>query len=159
VANGNRLRYVADGIVFHRHPTTLRDYLTRKASYAFWRARVFRRYPDRMARDSYTPRAIPIQMACALSLTGAVAVTPFAGALVGSRGANLVGGLAGLALIGFLAATLPFTARYARRDPELAAAIPFLVFARALVQGVSLASGLSLWAQRRLGPVPSDLRT
>ncbi|HLZ09464.1 MAG TPA: glycosyltransferase, partial [Chloroflexota bacterium] len=94
VANGYRLVYVADGIVFHRHPTTARAFLTRKASYAFWRAQVFRRYPDRMARDSYTPGVIPIQMALSLSGVAALAIAPIAGELSGKRGRNLFSGAA-----------------------------------------------------------------
>jgi glycosyltransferase involved in cell wall biosynthesis len=158
VANGYRLVYVADGIVYHRHPATARDYLKRKASYAFWRAQVFRRYPDRMARDSYTPRSIPIQMALSLLFVAALALTPIAGGISGRRGVNLFGGAAGLALAGFLTATLPFAARYVRRDPGLALAIPGLTFARAVVQGIALAYGLSRWARRRLGPASLDQR-
>ncbi len=142
VANGYRLVYVADAIVVHRHPTTLRDYFARKASYAFWRAQVFHRYPARMARDSYTPRTIPLQMAFAILLPGAVLLAPLAVRLGGRRAKRVTGITAWALTVGFISVTLPFATRVARSDLALALAIPSLVYARALVQGIAMAAGL-----------------
>jgi Mg2+/citrate symporter len=55
-------------IVFHIHPATLSQYLKVKLWRGYWRMIVYRRYPLKAVKDSYTPNFLKLQtMLMALS--------------------------------------------------------------------------------------------
>ncbi len=97
---GHRIIFAPRGLVYHRHPATIWNYLKKKFSRGYWRTLVFKRYPDKIARDSYTPQLLKLQ----IFLVGVSALI-FCASLVGP------GWLAqyGLyALLAMLLTTLPF---------------------------------------------------
>lgn len=55
-ARGYRLLYVTSPAVWHRHPTRILSLLRRKYRYAFYLARIYRRYHGRIAENTRTPR-------------------------------------------------------------------------------------------------------
>ena len=60
-AAGYKLVFSQNAFVYHTHPNTLMKYLRLKFRRGYWRMVVYRRYPDKAVRDSYTPSVIKIQ--------------------------------------------------------------------------------------------------
>jgi GT2 family glycosyltransferase len=142
---GYRLVYVAGALVYHRHDRTLGEYIRRKFWIGYWKARVMRRYPAKLARDSHTPQVLKVQMGLA-ALGGALLV---AGSLAGSRPARLGGGLAWALLAG---SGLGFYLKILRRDAPVLVIAPVLLFARAWALGLGfLAGSLRLLDRARTG--------
>ncbi len=133
-AQGRRLVYAPEARVRHRHPEQLGSYLRRKLRFGYYRARLYRRYPGRVREDGYTPRLMPLQIALSGVLAGAAAAgVPFAPARPVAAAAGLL----------FLATALPLVARAWPGDRGLAVAVPPLLLARSLAQGVGLLAGLA----------------
>lgn len=66
---GYKLVFNTRAFVYHAHPDTLIKYLRLKFWRAYWRIVVYRRYPNKAVKDSYTPTVIKIQtLLMALSL-------------------------------------------------------------------------------------------
>ena len=67
-ANGCKLVFNPRAFVYHNHPGTFIEYLKLKFWRGYWRMVVYRRYPNKALKDSYTPTVIKIQtMLMALS--------------------------------------------------------------------------------------------
>ena len=67
-AAGHRMVFNPSAIVFHIHPATLSQYLKVKLWRGYWRMIVYRRYPLKAVKDSYTPNFLKLQtMLMALS--------------------------------------------------------------------------------------------
>ena len=67
-AAGCKMVFNPKAIVFHTHPSTLAKYLKIKFWRGYWRMVVYRRYPQKALKDSYTPNVLKIQtMLMALS--------------------------------------------------------------------------------------------
>lgn len=133
VAAGHRAVFNPRAIVRHRHPDTLKRYLRKKVSRGFWRVVVYRRYPGKAIKDSYTPQSLKLQIALSL---GALGLTPLAVVVPG------LGWGAGLLWLAALGTTLPFALPLAGRDPGLAAAAPVLLIARSLALGFGLLAAI-----------------
>ena len=139
-AAGHRMVFNPDAVVFHlKHPDTLRRYLRQKFWRGYWRMVVYRRFPDKMVKDTYTPQTLKFQV-LALALAGPLVAAGvlFPAAL----------GLAALPLLLFLASTLPFARFAAGRDVAVAALSPFLLALRAAAIGLGVLS-FGLFGQRR----------
>jgi cellulose synthase/poly-beta-1,6-N-acetylglucosamine synthase-like glycosyltransferase len=68
-AAGYKLVFNPAAFVYHTHPDTFIKYLKLKFRRSYWRMVVYRRYPDKAVKDSYTPAVIKIQtIVMALSL-------------------------------------------------------------------------------------------
>ncbi|HPQ39173.1 MAG TPA: exopolysaccharide biosynthesis polyprenyl glycosylphosphotransferase [bacterium] len=125
-------------IVYHTHPDSMTRYLKLKFSRAYWRMLVYRRFPEKIVSDSYTPQSLKVQILLTGLMLGFAALAPF---VPGT-------GITALVLFGlFLAATAPFLFRTARNDPRLVLFAPAGVFLRSLAFGLGIASGIL--AQRR----------
>jgi len=125
-------------IVYHHHPPTLTKYLRTKLCRAYWRMVVYRRFPDKMVKDSYTPQSLKIQiflfLLIGLSLGLSLWVQEFLYLLS-------VEGLL------FFLTTLPFTVRAFQKDRNVGLVAPFLLFLRSAAFGLGVI--LSLFARRR----------
>ncbi len=128
---GSRIVFNPAAIVYHRHPDTLWKYLSKKYSRAYWRAIVYRRYPDKAIKDSYTPQTLKLQI---LSIYLALAALPF----VPISGVALY--LSGLGLGAFLLSMLPFLTSLPASDVARIVASPALLLLRALFMGAGLLS-------------------
>jgi len=131
--DGRKLIFVPDAVVFHRHPTSLRAYLTRKGRYGYWRALLYLRYPEKMGGDAHTDPMLKPQF-----LLTALAVIAAVGGLLWPV---LWWGLA-LLLLAFLGTTLPFVKWAWKRDKVAALLWPPVNFLRVVVQGTGLVIGL-----------------
>jgi len=68
-AAGYKLVFNPAAFVYHTHSDTFIKYLKLKFRRGYWRMVVYRRYPDKAVKDSYTPAVIKIQtIVMALSL-------------------------------------------------------------------------------------------
>ena len=69
-AKGYKMVFNQEAFVYHTHPNSFLKYLKLKFRRGYWRMVVYRRYPDKAVKDSYTPAIIKIQtMLMAFSLT------------------------------------------------------------------------------------------
>jgi len=76
---GYGLIFNPKAFVYHIHPNTFIKYLKLKFWRGFWRSVVYRRYPEKALKDSYTPAVIKIQtvlMAFSLVLMPAMVFLP-----------------------------------------------------------------------------------
>jgi glycosyltransferase involved in cell wall biosynthesis len=138
---GHKLVFVPEAWVWHRHPASLGRYLARKARFGYWRALLYRRYPDKIAGDAHTDPALKAQFALA-ALLGIVLAALLGIALV--VGVIWIPALwiALLTLALFLATTAPFVRWAWRRDRAVALIWPGVTLLRVYAQGASLGVGL-----------------
>jgi len=129
---GHWLVFVPEAWVWHRHPTTLPVYLARKGCYGFWRALLYRRYPEKTAGDTHTDPALKVQFVL-VALVGLLGLGGLAWWPLALAGAG--------AFIAFLATTLPFVRWAWPRDRAVALVWPAVAFLRVLVQAGALAVG------------------
>ncbi|MCL4294647.1 MAG: glycosyltransferase [Anaerolineae bacterium] len=121
---GYRLVFAPGAIVYHQHDRTLAEYVQRKFWIGYWKARVTRRYPAKLFRDSHTPQTLKAQM----GLAAAGGVLLLLGGATGARGILSAGGLTWLLL---LLSGLPFCAKIQHRDASVLPVTPVLLFLRA----------------------------
>lgn len=90
---------------------------------------VYRRFPEKMVKDTYTPQSLKIQVLTLFGAAGSLAVgLVFTPAL----------GLAALLLGVFVVSTVPFALAAARRDVAVAALSPLLLALRAATIGCGI---------------------
>ncbi len=130
---GHWFVFAPDAWVWHRHPTTLRRYLARKARFGYWRALLYVRYPDKISGDTHTDPALKSQFAL-VALLGLAAI-----AGLFWRPAWIA---VALLLALFLGTTLSFVRWAWRRDRAVALIWPGVTLLRVVVQGLGLALGL-----------------
>ena len=107
---GYKMVFCPAAAVYHRHPATWRRYAALKLRRAYWRARVYRRFPERMIADNYTPQLLKVQV-------GVIAAfLPVAVAAFWWRPAAW--GALALAAV-FVLTAAPFLVLALRRDPPL----------------------------------------
>lgn len=100
---GHPIVFAPKGLVYHQHPATWGEYIRKKIGRGYWRTLVFKRYPKKLAADSYTPQTLKLQ----ILLMGLVSVLALAGLAVSPR----LWWLAALVLAVAFATTLPFAFR------------------------------------------------
>lgn len=135
-AAGHRMVFNPDAVVSHlRHPDSVRKYARQKFWRGYWRMVVYRRFPAKIVKDTYTPRTLKLQV---LALGGAAATLP--AALLWTPALALPAA----SLLAFLASTAPFVRLAARRDKAVALASPLYL----AVRGASIGSGVLWYALR-----------
>lgn len=127
------MRFAPRAIVYHTHPVTLWQYLKKKYKFAYWRVLATRKNPNKALNDSHTPQLMKLQLLFPPALLLAI-VADFAKQ---SKGRN---SLAVVSL--FLASTLPFALRAARKDPVVGLLSPALLALRACAQIVGVSAGI-----------------
>jgi GT2 family glycosyltransferase len=132
-ATGARMAFVRGAVVYHRHPDSLRRYIRVKYWRGFWRMVVYKRYREKMFKDTYTPQTLKLQSALTALAAGGILV-----ALV-RPGWGWI--LSAVGLGGVLVTSLPFAARSWRLDPAAAALSPLFLLARAASVGSGAAMG------------------
>lgn len=130
---GSKMVFCPDAVVYHRHSASWRRYLALKFRRAFWRALVYRRFPARILKDTYTPELVKFQVFCVGVLSLAAAATLWV-----YPAWRVTAGAAATLLI----TTVPLTALALRRDPGIALVVPAAVIARAVVYAFGGAAGL-----------------
>ncbi len=132
--SGHRILFAPKGLVFHRHPETLGEYVRKKFSRGFWRILVYKRYPRKIVRDSYTPQSLKLQ----ILLLGFAGISLSVALVVNSAWLGIVGTVS---LGALAAATLPFACRL--RGPfALRLVAPIFLISRAAAVGAGALYGL-----------------
>ncbi len=126
---GHKIVFNPRAIIYHRHPATLKQYLRKKYSRAYWRMMVYKRFPGKAVRDSYTPQSLKIQIATVyLALSGLLLLPMTTGGAYAVMASGVL----------FAGTALPFVWQLPREDVALKLVSPFLLLCRATV----MASGL-----------------
>ncbi len=140
-AAGHKIVFNPGAIIYHRHPATFGQYLRKKHSRAYWRMMVYKRFPGKAVRDSYTPQSLKIQIATIyLALAGALLLPVTTG---GSYAMMVAAGI-------FAGTVLPFVWQLPKQDVALKLVSPFLLLCRATVMALGLLRAMprllgSLW--------------
>lgn len=133
-AKGHHFVFAREAFVKHVHPTTWSWYFRQKFSRAYWRQRVYAHFPGKALSDSYTPKAMKIQIALGLLLPLVIVL---------ARVTSPVWILVWLLL--FLASCTRLIALAWRRDRPLVAWVPFGCLVRALALGSGTLAGIGQW--------------
>jgi len=135
---GYKMVFKPDAIVYHlNHPDSLKKYTRLKFWRGYWKMMVYKRYPEKMLKDSYTPQSLKLQiMFTFLSLI----TLPFL-----SFPPNLLSYLSLGAMIFFLLTILPFVTLALKRDFQVGILSPFFLFLRALSLGLGIIWGINSW--------------
>lgn len=126
---GHKAVFRPNALLYHRHPPRLYDYYRKKISRGYWRIIVYRRFPEKAVKDSYTPQSLKVQILLAYLALMAVPLSlifPTLWAVVG------------FLLLGFGLTTLPFVVQSWRSDPLVAMLSPVLLLGRALSIGAGV---------------------
>lgn len=132
---GHRMVFNPLAIVYHlNHPDSLQRYFRLKFWRGYWRMVVYKRYPEKMFRDSYTPQTLKLQI---LFVFVSLAAMPFL--LVFPEVARY---LLLLSLGGFLVAGFPLTLSAMRKDFLVGLVSPLYILVRAVAIGCGVVFGL-----------------
>lgn len=135
---GHRMVFNPNAIVSHlNHPDSVKRYARLKFWRGYWRMVVYKRFPEKMVKDTYTPQTLKFQILMVIVLLACVPLGAFSPAL----GMTLFF----VAIVLFLTLSLPFSVMALRKDPLLAPLAPFFLFLRATSIGLG-----ALWGVARL---------
>lgn len=135
---GYRMVFIPAAVVSHPHAPTWWGYASTKFSRAYWRTVVYKRYPAKALKDSYTPQILKLQIVLApLALLGVLWA-------LGRR--TLIGLLFG---VPFLLTTIPMVRFAMQQRPTVAPWVPWGLWVRSLV----FAMGVG-WAILTRNPTP-----
>jgi cellulose synthase/poly-beta-1,6-N-acetylglucosamine synthase-like glycosyltransferase len=133
-AAGCKMVFNPKAVVFHTHPSTLAKYLRIKFWRGYWRMIVYRRYPKKALKDSYTPNVLKIQtmlMAMSFPLCLLAAFIP-----AFLRPALLLWSI-------LLISTLPFSIKTYKKDKTAGMLSPGIILLRSLVFAAGSLLGLA----------------
>jgi len=128
---GHSMHFAPEAQVYHHHAASWLGYMRTKLGRGYWRMVVYRRYPSKALKDSYTPQVLKLQI-----LLAPLVVLGLLGALWRRRPEPLA------LLAPFLLTTLPFVRFAAWRDPAVAAVSPWGLWLRSLAFGAGVLRGL-----------------
>ncbi len=130
---GHKMVFAPDAVVYHHHVASVLDYVRRKYYVGYWRVLMYRHHPGKMMADSHTPQTLKLQV----GLAGLLAPT-LLGAILWRELLWMSFAIAGI----FVASTLPFELKAARKDLMIATIAPGLLLLRAMALGIGFAVGL-----------------
>ena len=130
---GHKAVFRPEAKLFHRHPSSLYQYYRKKISRGYWRMVVYRRFPGKAVKDSYTPQSLKLQILLAYLSLSALLLTPFiSGIMV----------LFWVCIVTFFLSTLPFALNTLRKDPLIGLLSPLLLLGRAFAIGAGVLMAL-----------------
>lgn len=127
-AKGLQMVFNPRAIVYHLgHPNSVVRYARLKYYRGYWRMVVYRQFPNKMMKDTYTPKSLKLQIAALFLLLGALPA-PF---ILNGPGLLLL--MAAALLFG--SSILPFVICALRKDIVVGLVTPFLLTVRAAALG------------------------
>jgi len=151
VKAGHRLVFNESAVVYHlNHPNSLWRYARLKFWRGYWRMLVYRRFPNMMLQDTYTPKTLKLQVLTLLGTAGLLLLAVLAALLTPLSAYSFLP--AGLMLAAFLVFALPFSLFAFRREPTVGVLSPVLL----AVRGLSIGSGVACYYLGRLLPGRGD---
>jgi exopolysaccharide biosynthesis polyprenyl glycosylphosphotransferase len=137
---GYRMVYNDDAVVYHRHPASWKKYFSIKFSRAFWRILVYKKFPGKILRDTYTPQSLKMQIVVAWMV-----VASFLGFFLGWQWGIVA---IAIASISFGLVCLPFIRRTWRFDRTMSLISPLILFPKSLIFGWGIFLGLVIGSER-----------
>lgn len=131
--NGYKMVFEKNAFVYHQHPSTLRKYIKVKFYRGFWRAKLYRKHPQKTVNDSYTPQSLKFQVLSVPIFIFFVLLSLFYHAWV------LV---AGCIFIQFVFFSLPFFKLFKKKNYSKKIFIPFMLLLRATALFFGLIIGI-----------------
>jgi len=137
---GHKMVFNPDAIVFHlKHPDTFKKYMRQKFWRGYWRMVVYKRFPKKMVKDTYTPQSLKFQI---MFLFGAIFFVVLSAIFKKSLY------LAAAAIIAFIISTLPFSLSAMGKDFTVGLLSPFFLAVRAF----SIGSGILYYFYTHIRP-------
>lgn len=152
---GHRLVFAPAAKTYHLHPNTWWKYFKSKQNRAKWRNLLYKKNPEKMMKDSYTPQRLKFQIGMAwiagsaivssILLTLAAFVVPNYWFSLISYFTNLA---AFVAVLLFLILSLPQVIKNSSKDLWIGIITPFFELIRSLAFIDGLGQGLYLWLKK-----------
>lgn len=130
---GCKMVFNPKAVVFHTHPSTLAKYLKIKFWRGYWRMAVYRKYPHKAFKDTYTPNILKLQtilMALSFPLCLLSIVRP-----------PIFTSVAFIWSIIWMSA-LPFSLKTYSKDRTVGVAVPWIILLRSMVLAAGSLLGL-----------------
>lgn len=122
-AAGYLLEFNPEALVYHRHPDSFAKYLRLKFKRGYWRMVVYRKYPGKVFKDTYTPLVIKLQtLMAALSLPAILSAVVFPKMLT----------VTAFLCIGIIASSAAFAIKTLNKDPMVGIISPVAVLGRSI---------------------------
>jgi glycosyltransferase involved in cell wall biosynthesis len=121
---GYKLVFNQRAIVYHNHPTSLPKYLKTKFFRSYWRVMLYNKHREKIAKDSYTPQNLKLQIAAIGIAFVSLLATPFS---------QLAPYAFAAAVLLLAIALAPFTIFALRRDFAAGIAAPAIMVLRSFV--------------------------
>ncbi|MCK4668012.1 glycosyltransferase [Candidatus Dependentiae bacterium] len=129
---GYKMVFNPKAVVEHFHPDSVLKYLKRKYKTAFWRILLYKKFPDRIIRDTHTPQFLKLQIILLLIFIITVVISIF------YSNTYYVAGVIGIL---YVLSMLPFCIFSSVKRFYLIIAFPFLILGRTIVFVAGLISG------------------
>ena len=137
----HKMAFNPAAVVYHlNHPDSIRKYARLKFGRGYWRMVVYRRYPDKIFKDTYTPQTLKLQI---VSLFFSLFCLPFWKLW---PPLTLYPFIVGIALFGLSA--LPLVLFAVKKDLITGVLSPFFVFLRAGSLGLGIIWGVLAWTRK-----------
>ena len=133
IAKDHTIIFNPKAIVYHKHPVSFNEYLTKKFSRGHWRMYVYKRFPEKAVQDSYTPQSLKLQIALAYLLLLSLVLLPVI---------SWFKYLAYFSAVVFIITVIPFIVQIKNKSLDLLLAAPLLILLRAFVMGAGIISAI-----------------
>ena len=139
--SGHKMVFNPNAIVYHlNHPDSIKKYARLKFWRGYWRMVVYKRYPNKMLKDSYTPQTLKIQI-----LFLFLFLISFS--LIWLLPHLIVYPLI-FSIAGFFLSVLPLTLSALKKDLSVGILSPFFVSLRSFSLGLGIIWGIMSWRRR-----------
>lgn len=131
---GFKMVFNPNAIVFHLdHPATVKRYVRLKFWRGYWRTVVYKKFPDKMLKDTYTPQTLKLQILFLFLFLTSISFSVFSSA--GLYAASCSG-------LFFFLLSLPLMKLGIRKDYIVGLCVPFLLVLRAGALGFGMMWGM-----------------
>lgn len=121
---GYRMIFNPDAVVYHlNHPDSIKRYFKLKFWRGYWRMIVYKKYPEKMLKDTYTPQTLKLQIASLLLTAMGIPLSVLFSVC------RIYALFAGMALFSIFC--LPFVYSAVKKDFVIGITAPFFLFIRA----------------------------
>lgn len=132
-AAGHKMVFNENAVVYHNHVSSLGAYMKQKFWRAYWRVHLYKKHPDKIAGESYTPQTLKIQIFLLIAVFSSLAMTLLYSQL-------LI--ISVISTILLLASTLPLTFKNMKKSFVAGLITPFISIMRTIVFALGLACGV-----------------
>jgi exopolysaccharide biosynthesis polyprenyl glycosylphosphotransferase len=139
-SRGYTMVFLDDAVVYHRHPSTWKKYFGTKFSRAFWRTLVYKKFPGKILKDTYTPQSLKAQIVTSYLVLVSLIAFVF----------GLGWGITAVAVsaVLFILSCVPFIRRTYSHDPQISLASPLILFPKSIIFGCGIFVGLIIGSER-----------